>query len=217
MPRTDRPEATAILEEAEEVGWLLGNQFQLGVVEGSEGPLALLAGESKSVRDQGIAAVQAAWTFAPDESAEVVVVGLGSPGRSGGIDEIAAGLATAQAALVARSGKIVVLSRATGPLGPACRRLAEADDPRAAADLIRELESEPDYPAALQISRALSRADLYLLSDLDEDDAETLGAIPLSRPEEARRLVSSAASLLLVSQADRVRVPTTLDGAGPTP
>ena len=143
------------------------------------------------------------WTFRPSTRAGVVVAGVGRPGRPTGLDELAEGLATASR-LVRRGGKVVLLSRAEGPLGPAWQRLTAAE-PGAGLQALRGLEGEADYLAARQLARAVAWADVYLLSSLPDDQVEDLAMIPLSRPEEARRLVESADSCLFVSHADLTR------------
>ncbi len=55
------------------------------------------------------------------------------------------------------------------------------------------------------MARALEWADVYLLSALGRDDVEDLSMIALDRPEEGRRVVASAATCLVVSQAERTR------------
>jgi lactate racemase len=200
-PDRDRPRPS--LEESAEVSWLLGSQFHVGVVPGASGMVEVVAGLERAVRDEGSAAVDRAWAFRAETRAEVVVAGIGRPGAASRIEDLAEGLATATR-LVRRGGKIVALSRAGGPIGPALRRLIGAgDDPRAGLAALRGHEADPDYPSALQMARALAWADVYLLSDLGRDDVEDLSMIALDRPEEGRRVVASAASCLVVSQAER--------------
>jgi hypothetical protein len=202
LPDHEHPWAT--LAESSEVSWLLGSQFHVGIVAGTGGPIEAIAGLESSVRSQGMSAVDGAWSFQADSRAEVVVVGIGRPGASAGIDDLAAGLTTATR-LVRRGGKIVALSRIEGEIGPALNRLIKAGDPRLGSAPLRGHEDDPDHLAALQIARALAWADVYLLSALGEDAVEDLSMIALDRPEEARRLVAASDSCLLVSQAERVR------------
>lgn len=201
-PRRDRP--SAALTESSEVSWLLGSQFHIGLVSGTSGPCEVVAGLESSVRDEGMAAVDRAWTFQSETRADLVLVGIGQSGMSTGIDELVEGLATATR-LVRRGGKIVALSRAGGTIGPAVQRLVGLDDPRAGASALRGHESDPDYAIAKQLTHSLAWADVYLLSALDRDVVEDLGMIPLDRPEEARRLVASSASCLVVSHAELTR------------
>jgi hypothetical protein len=202
LPDPERP--LPALEETAEVSWLLGSQFHIGVVPGVSGLVEVVAGLESAVRTEGSLAVDRAWSFAAGMRAEAVVAGIGRPGFPTRIEDLGEGLATA-ARLVRRGGKIVILSRADGPLGPAVRRLIDLDDPRAGLAALRGHEADPDYATARSLASALAWADVYLHSALDPDEVESLSMIPLARPEEARRLVSTSSSSLVVSRANLVR------------
>ena len=194
-----------LLEESGEVSWLLGCFFHLGVLPGIRGAADVIAGEAGAVREAGLRAIDDAWTFRPETRADLVIAGIGRPGRPTGIRELALGLSTA-AALVRRGGKIAALSDASGPIGPALGRLAHQDDPgRGVARALRGLEDEADYLDARLIGEALQWADIYLLSAFDEDLVDNLGMIPLASPDEAARLAAAAPSTLIVDNADRTR------------
>ena len=195
-----RPAFTA----STEVSWLLGSQFHLGLVAGVSGISEAIAGLESTVRTEGIRALDRLWSFDAGHRAELVVAGVGSPGRTASVAELAEGLATATR-LVQRGGKVVVLSRVEGPFGPGVRRLMGAEDPRAGETLLRGHESDRDYPTARQFAHALAWADVYLLSNLPADEVEDLSIIALGRPEETRRLVANAGSCTFVSQAERTR------------
>jgi hypothetical protein len=200
----DRDHARPAFKESAAVSWLLGSQFHVGITTGSGGVSGVIAGLEATVRAEGTAAVDAAWTFRPEGRASLVVAGVGSPGRPSGLDDLAEALATA-AQLVRGGGKIVLLSRASGEPGPSFDRLRGADDPRSFAAALRGAEGEADYPAARLLASSLAMADVYLLSALADDLVEDLGMIPLSRPSEALRLAAASDSCLVVSQADRTR------------
>ena len=99
-----------------------------------------------------------------------------------------------------------MLSQVAGPLGPAVGRLAGLDDPSAGpARRSRAPRPSRITSHALRIAEALAWADVYLLSDLDEDAVDDLAMIPLCAPEEARRLAQASPSCLVVSHAERTR------------
>ncbi len=200
----DRDHPNKSLRESSEVSWLLGCQFQVGVIPGASGAASVVAGIESAVRSVGALAVDEAWSFGVPERADLVVAGIGAPGRPTSIDELAEGLATA-ARLVRRGGKIVALSRAEGEPGPALRRIPALADSGAPLGRLRGHESDPDYPAARRLASALAWADVYLHSALDPDLVDDLGMIAIDRPEEARKLAANAASCTLLSQADRTR------------
>ncbi len=208
-PDRDRP--GPLLLESSEVSWLLGCQFHLGVVPGVSGTASVVAGLESAVRAHGAAAVDEAWTFRVAERADVVIAGIGAPGRPTSIDDLANGL-DAAGRLVRRGGKVVALSRARGEPGPAFRRIIAAGEPRVAVKVLRGHEADPDFLAARRIAATLAWADVYLHSALDPDLVDDLGMIPLDRPEEARKLAAAAASCTLIGQADRTRV--LVDGEG---
>jgi hypothetical protein len=192
------------LEQAFEVSWLLGTQFHVGVVPGVSGPVELIAGQAESVRDRGIHAIDRHWSYHPPAEAQCVVAGIGRPGVTSGIDDLVEGLVTASR-LVHQGGKIIALSRVRGPIGTSLRRLAEAGDVANAQAALRGHDSDADSVAGRQLARVLAWADVYLLSGLDREVVEDLSMVPLDHPDEARRLVAKAASVLVVSQADLTR------------
>lgn len=190
-------------DEAFEVGWLLGSQFQVGVVPGSDGPAAFVAGLGEEVRDVGLAAVESAWSFRPEARAEVVVVGIGDADSPGDLHDLVAALVVATK-LVRRGGRIVALSRVGGELGPSLGWLASVSDDERSRKVLRGHEADADYAQARGLLDVLDWADVYLLSRLNPDSVEALGLIPFDRPEEGARLASRASSCHLVSRADRV-------------
>jgi nickel-dependent lactate racemase len=201
---SDGDRERAALGESAHVSWLLGSQFHVGIVPGLGGVAGIVAGLDSEVREEGIRAVDRSWSYRAARRADLIVVGIGGPGRPAVIDDLAEGLATASR-LVRHGGKIVALSRAGGTIGPALRRLAESDDPRPGPGVLRGLEGEADYLAARRLAQALAWADVYLLSSLPEEDVDDLAMVALGRPEEARRLASASPSCLFVSQAEWTR------------
>jgi len=202
----DRPKARAHagLDESCEVSWLLGTPFHVGLVPGVSGFVEVVAGRDTSVRERGIAALEQHWTFHAGSRAELVVVGIGRPGASATWESLAEGLATA-ARLVQHGGKIVVLSRARGEIGPSLRCLIDSDDPKRGVSALRGHEADADFLVACRIASALAWADVFLLSGLDRELAEELSLIPLERPEQARRLVAASGSCSFVSHGELTR------------
>ena len=191
--------------ESAEVTWLLGCLFQVGIIPGTSGLFDVIAGASESVLQEGTRALEATWTVRAETRAELAIVGVGSSDRTSTITDVARGLATATK-LVQRGGKIVVLSRAEGAIGPAFQRLMGMDDAKRGLARLKGHEGDADYPAARRMVEALDWADVYLLSSLGQDLVEELSMIPLDRPEEAKRLAAVSGSCLTVSQADLVQV-----------
>ncbi|MFO0953650.1 MAG: lactate racemase domain-containing protein [Isosphaeraceae bacterium] len=200
----DREHPAKSLGEVEEVSWLLGCQFQVGAIAGASGTNSVVAGTGKAVYEEGSRRLDAGWSHSADERAELVIAGVGSQGKTAGIAEVARGLSLARR-LVRRGGKIALLSRANGDVGPALRRLAQGGNPRQGMAALKGREADEDYPVARQIADAVAWADVYLLSHLDDELVDSLSIVPLERPEEARRLAATSHSCLLVSGAEHVR------------
>jgi lactate racemase len=200
----DVARARASLDESFEVSWLLGCQFHLGVVPGSSGFVTVVAGKENAVRDRGISSVDSSWTLDAGARAELIVVGIGVQGMPATIDDLAEGLATA-CRLVQHGGKIVVLSRVQGAVGPALRSLIDADDPKTRTAALRGHEGDDDYLAARRVAQALAWADVFVLSGLGSELVDDLSLVALENPEQARRLVAKSGSVSFVSQAELTR------------
>jgi hypothetical protein len=209
IPEADRGRRAARLEEASEVTWLLGSQFYFGIVPAARGILEVVAGLDAAVRSHGIDTVDRNWTMTAPEAAELVVAGVGGSSVPATLADLAAALETASG-LVRRGGRIVVLSRATGAIGPALQRLSTVEEPGEALAALRGLEEADDYSIARRIAAAAAWADLFVASGLDAEFVEGLSIAPLERPEQARRLAANAGSVTFVSRAEltRARVET---------
>jgi lactate racemase len=189
-------------EESLEVSWLLGTQFHLGVIPGALGIGEVLAGRETLVCEQAIAWLDEHWTFRPESRAEIVVAGIGRSGEPTSLESLAEGLATARR-LVQHGGKIVVLSQANGPVGPALRCLIDAGGAELGLKLLRGHENDDDFHVAGRVAAAVSWSDVFLYSGMDRDLVEDLSIVPIEKPEQARRLVAQCHSALIVNQADR--------------
>jgi nickel-dependent lactate racemase len=192
------------VDESVEVSWLLGTQFHVGLLPGANGLLEAIVGRDTTVRDRGIASLERHWSFRAPSRAEVVVAGVGRRDATATLEDLANGLATATR-LVQHGGKIILLSRASGPIGPALRRLMDLDDPRTAVAALRGHEAAEDYRIARRLAGAMAWADLFVYSDLDTQVVEDLSMVALDRPEQARRLVANGGSASFLSRAELTR------------
>ena len=169
---------------------------------GRTGLLEVVAGRETSVRDRGIESLERHWTFRAPARAELVVAGVGRPGTSATLEDLADALATAMR-LVQHGGKIILLSRASGPIGPALRRLMEVEDPKNAAAALRGHEAFEDYRVARRLARALAWADLFVYSALEPQIVEE----PRHRPPRTTRAGPTARRqqrVFIVRQSGRV-------------
>ena len=121
------------------------------------------------------------WKLEADSRAELVVVGIGGQGMPR--PSTTSPRAWRRACrLVQHGGKIVVLSRAQGSIGPALQSLIAADDPKQRAAALRGHEGDDDYLAARRLARALAWADVFVLSGLDADVLDDLSVVALENP-----------------------------------
>lgn len=184
----------------DEIGWLLGTQFSLQVIPSQgDGIAGVVAGTYESVLRDGKQALAERWLVELDERPDVVVVAVDVDARGHGWEQIGAALSAARN-LVAREGKIVVLSELDEKLGPGLELLAEADSPGDALKPLRT-QSPADLVAATQCIEAVDWADVYLLSKLESDRVEDLFMIPLESEREAVRLLQTGETCAFIGSA----------------
>jgi hypothetical protein len=188
-------------DESLEVSWLLGAQFHIAVVTAPSGIVEVTAGRESTVCEQGLAVLDRHWQFRAPARADLVVVGIGQAGSPATLEDLAAGLETATR-LVRHGGKIVVLSKASGTLGPALLAQSGLDDAKMLKARLRGHESAVDYPIARQLAESLEWADVFLLSSLPQHVVEDLFLVALETPKQALRLVAQSRSCAFVSHAD---------------
>ena len=102
-------------------------------------------------------------------------------------------------------GAIAICSQLKTKPGPALRRLAGAEDFEPADRAILK-KPTPDSLAASRLNRALQRARVYLLSELNESDVEDLGVAFVSDASEISRLTSQHESCLVLQNAQHVSI-----------
>jgi nickel-dependent lactate racemase len=191
-----------VWQEIEEISWLLGMPFLLQVVEGfGDGVLHVLAGLASAVTREGQRLLDQQWRVVVDEAPELVVATLsGEPARHSFADLTAA---MASAARVVRpGGRIVLLTRVGGELGPCIEYLRQAEDPAQGLALVRQ-HKLPDATSAWQLATAAQHAQLFLLSNVAQETAEELFVTPLDSPGQVQRLIDDAISCLILPDAHK--------------
>src|SRR5262249_53541925 len=161
----------------------------------------VLAGLADTGED-ALRLLNARWRVSVDQPADVVVASVSGDASRHTFAELAQALACA-ARVVQPQGKIVLLSQARPALGEAAELLRQADDPAQGLQLLREHKGI-DRTAAFQWASAARRANLYLLSELPPETAEELFVTPLEQAGQIQRLLSSAASCLIVADAHKM-------------
>lgn len=199
----DPADQRGLRQTIDEVGWLLGVQFSVQVIPGVGGTAAeVIAGAQDSVFRRGIERLDEEWRVDIDQRVDLVVVAVEGDEAGHDWSQVGAALDTARR-LVARDGRILVLTQLNMPVTPGLELLQASRTPRDALKPLRQTGPE-DLVAATQFAKAVDWAKVYLLSDLDDDTIEDLFAIPVNSAEEARRIVESADRMAIIGSAQHV-------------
>jgi len=105
--------------------------------------------------------------------------------------------------LVARGGKIVILSDLEAELPQGLEMIRNSENAR---DAIRPLRKQapPDLVCATQLASAADWAHIYLLSGLADDVVDELFLTPVSNESEVRRLLNNETRCLFLEAAQYV-------------
>ncbi|MCA9112747.1 MAG: DUF2088 domain-containing protein, partial [Planctomycetaceae bacterium] len=184
----------------DEVGWLLGVQFTLQVVPGGRGQVAeVIAGALEAVFQRGKDRLASDWLVSAEERHDLVVVGVDQEPEGDDWSAVGAALATARQ-LVKREGKILVFSDLGSPLTPGLELIRDSRTPRDALQPLRRAAPE-DLVVATQIAHAVDRANVYLVSQLDDDLVEEMFMTPIVSAAEAIRLIESCKTCAFIESA----------------
>lgn len=198
-PDNDRP----LRQFIDEVAWLLGTQTTVQVIAaGQDNVLTVLSGAIESVFRRGKELLTDHWHLKVDQRADIVVAAVGFDASGHGWEQIGATLANARR-MVARGGKIVILSELTDEPGEGLQFLCESREPRDAIKPLRE-QSPPDAIPAIQLADALNWADVYLLSNLRDEIVEDLHMGPLSSERSVTQLLDNEESCIFLNGAQHM-------------
>lgn len=186
--------------EADEVAWLLGVQFAIGVVPGPGGKiLHVLAGALDSVNERGRQRSEAAWNYSVPQRASLVVAAIEGTAAEQTWENFGRALAAASRA-VTDDGAIAICCDLQREPGPAIQQLANAESLHQAVRKIRK-DRAGDVLPATQLAQALDRVKVYLLSRLDESLVEDLGVAAVAAPQEIERLATRHPSCIVLANA----------------
>lgn len=187
-------------EEADEVGWLLGVAFSLEVVPGpGDAILDVVSGTPAAVEQQAAARFAQAWSHPIDRRARLVVATISGPPVQQTWESVGRALSAALQ-VVAEGGAIALCTEIDHEPGPAVRHLAVSEHrPTALREIARQ--RLPDALVAAQLARALDRAQIYLLSRLDEETVEQIELVPLEGADQLERLAQRHGSCIVVPSA----------------
>ncbi|HVJ87989.1 MAG TPA: lactate racemase domain-containing protein [Caulifigura sp.] len=192
-----------IRQKADEIAWLLGVHFAVGIVPGAEGGASqVFAGPAESVLKQSQEALNQHWRFSMQEPAELVLVSVDADATGHTWTQLATALEAAKS-LVAKDGKIGVLSELKAPLSEGLQLIRDSRKPRDAMRPLRE-QSPPDLTTATALAKAVEWANVYLLSELDPDLVEEMFMVPLANADEVQRLIAGEDSIAVIGSAQHV-------------
>jgi nickel-dependent lactate racemase len=190
-------------QKADEIAWLLGVHFAIGIVPAAEGGGSqVFAGPAETVLKQSQQALNTNWRFTTEEPPELVLIAVDRDARGHGWEQLATALQTARQ-IVAKDGKIAVLTELSAPLSDGLQLIRDSRKPRDAMRPLRE-QSPPDLGTATALARAVEWANVYLLSRLDPDLVEDMFMVPLANTEEVQRLIAGEESIAIIASGQHV-------------
>lgn len=204
---TDAPAAPKAGErtEAAEVAWLLGTPFLVQVIPGAGDTIQAVVAGLLDSGAEGVRRHDARWRSTVGERPDTVIAAVG--GDPAGVTFLDLAKAAACAArVVAKGGRVAVLSDAAPPLGPGADVLRGSDGPGAAAK--RVARDNPDDAAACLLWCFAARAagSLFLASGYPDDVAEGLYATPIHTDAEVQRLADAGRRVLVIPDAHKAMV-----------
>lgn len=187
-------------KEALEVAWLLGAPFLVQVIEGPGDTIQnLVAGPVEST-EEGHRFLDARWKVRVERPADLVLAWMEGDAR---VDFDKLARAYLAASRVCRpGGYLVLLTEAVPTLGPSAALLRQAADPLAGLKVLLE-QKPPDLTAGFCWATAAQEHRLILAGGLPEGAVRELFALPLSDPEQLRRLLAQDLSCILLPEAHK--------------
>ncbi len=191
-------------KQVDQIAWLLGVQFTVQVVPGSEQKVsAVLAGSPDAVFQAGREQFASAWRPKLPQRADLVIAAIGGTHAEQNWTNVGSALESALN-LITDGGAVVLCTELNSEVGPALRQLIEAGDSESAHHRLRK-QRTPDAPLARLLAEVQDRNTIYLLSRLDEAIVTPLGFAHVSSPEEIVRLASRYNTCILVADAQYAR------------
>ncbi len=188
----------------DQVGWLLGAQFSVQLVQGPGGSIvAVLAGNAAKVQEAAQQKLDELLSFRVPRQADLVLATLGRGGRQSAA-ELARAAFTAQR-VVRKGGRIALLSAVEQIDGPTMERVRKADEIDEVLGFLRN-ETPPDAVTGFMHATACQRARVFLHSGLADELVEELFMFPLHTQQQLQRLVDQAASVIVLHEANCLQV-----------
>ena len=176
-------------EESNEAAWLLGVQFALQVVPGTdEGILHVLAGDAQVIAAKGRELCQAAWSLELPKRADLVVAAIAGGPRQQTWENLARALFAASQ-VVDDNGAILICSELQEKLPQEMKTTWEDDG---------HDQTAVDTISSRVIDDIRERYRLYLLSGLDSEAVEDVGMAYVADADEVARLARRSGSCILI-------------------
>lgn len=194
-PENDRP----LRQMVDEIGWLLGVQFTIQVVPGSQGGIAkVMSGSNDAVLRAGKEFLNESSHLELDSRVDVV---LASATLENAVDQweaFARAISNAKS-LVARDGRLILLTDLKAEPTQALKMLMEEEFPQ---DALMDLRKAGTLEAqiAAEMAEVTAWCRVYLLSQLDPDTVEELFFIPVASHQELERLLETVDSCLFAEE-----------------
>jgi len=164
--------------------------------------LQVLAGSVDAVFDRGQTLCEAAWHYTIPRRASLVIAAVGDEPGQQTWNHIGRA-AEAAARVVVDDGVIAICSELDAKPGRGMRRIARAPDLATARRQISQ-ERALDALPATQLTFAMDKARVYLLSRLEESSIEDLGLVPVADSTDIARLATRHESCILLANAQHV-------------
>ncbi|HEV3146905.1 MAG TPA: lactate racemase domain-containing protein [Gemmataceae bacterium] len=199
----DQPadQATPLRHEAEEVTWLLGVPFLIQVIEGEGESVADVLGGTVESAGDGSRLLDEVWKTTIDRPAHTVVAMVNGSGIQQDFASVAQA-AWCASRVVEPGGRILLLSRSNASLTDGMSFVRQADNPAVAARIVQERQPA-DQVALLQWLHAAGKAELYLLSEMDENVVEELFTTPMQQARQVQRLIDVSPSSLFLEDCQK--------------
>jgi hypothetical protein len=134
--------------------------------------------------------------------ADTVVISVDADAAGHGWEQIGAALSTARS-LVARGGKVILLSELNGACSDLSDGMQMVRDVRAPREALKPLRDQvpPDFLPATQLAQTADWAKIYLLSRLDSALVEDLFMVPLDSEKEVTKLLADTRECAIIEGA----------------
>ena len=197
---TDSHTRTQNAAETQEAAWLLGIQLGIQVVPGAcNEALHVLAGQSEVLQTIGGKLSTKTWRTDVPEPASLVIGTIAGGPTLQTWEHVARALA-ASAAVIQEGGAIALCTELKEPPLPALKRMAfETSEFLPPED--RPAHTAEEELVVQRIRQTLQRASVYLVSDLESHDTESIGFTHVDDPESLQRLGEQCDSCILVNNA----------------